>query len=249
MRPFYAFCRWLTFGFFSLPMRTRYFGVTNVPRTGGVLLVSNHQSFFDPPLVGMCLPRECHYMARETLFKPDWFGRFIRKFNAFPVKRGSADVGAIKETLRLLKKQQAVLVFPEGTRTIDGTVGELHAGVVLLARRANVPIVPTLVLGAFEAWPRQAKVPRPHPLIVSFSRPIPATTLKAMDDQQCVDLVRGRITAMQRRYSRHGHIAHRLQPLPAPRGPGVAGDSAAATADVNAAPAGEAAQPVASAGK
>ena len=141
----------------------RVYHTSRVPVEGGVLLLANHQSFFDPILATLALPRECHYMARDTLFRNRWFRKLIESLNAFPVKRDTADVGAIKETLRRLKKGALVTVFPEGTRTLDGSVRPMQPGVVLIARKARVPLVPTLILGAYEAWPRHAALPRPAP--------------------------------------------------------------------------------------
>ena len=109
MRPFYACCHFLTFWSCVLWFHARARGQHNVPTESGALLVSNHQSFMDPPLVGSFLTRECHYMARETLFRNPAFGRLIRSVNAFPVKRGEADISAIKQTLRLLKQGHLVV--------------------------------------------------------------------------------------------------------------------------------------------
>lgn len=199
MRSWYRFCRFLCQLSFLALFRGRTFGVRYVPRTGGVLLVCNHQSFLDPVLATLALPRECHYMARDTLFANPRFRKLIESLNAFPVKRGTADVGAIKETLKRLKSGGLVTVFPEATRTPDGSVQPMQPGVVLLARKARVPIVPTMILGAFEAWPRQAKLPHPARVIVAYDEPIPVERLEQMDEMACIELVRARIVEMMRR--------------------------------------------------
>lgn len=183
--------------------RGRALGLNHVPRRGGALLVSNHQSFFDPMIVALPIPREVHFMARDSLFRDPRFGRIIRHFNAFPVKRGSADLGAIKEALRRLKSGAVVTAFPEGTRTTDGGILPMHAGIVLLARRAAVPIVPTLVLGAFEAWHRSRRLPRLLPVLVAYGEPISTEQSAKLDDEACISLVRDRIVEMARRYHRH----------------------------------------------
>jgi len=212
MRLGYALLRLLSQLIFTLLFRGRVFGTHHVPRRGGVLLVSNHQSFLDPVLATLAIPRECHYMARHSLFQQPWLRRLITYLNAFPVKRGTADLAAIKETLRRLHAGHAVLAFPEGTRTPDGSIGPMHAGVVLLARKARVPIVPVLILGAFESWPRTRKLPRPRPILVVYDRPLYPHRHPQWTDQDCVAAVRQRLLTLQQRYRSHAL-------LPAPRHP------------------------------
>jgi 1-acyl-sn-glycerol-3-phosphate acyltransferase len=204
MRPAYRLLRYLSHLVFVGLFRGRAFGVANVPRTGGVLIVCNHQSFLDPVLATHPLPRECNYMARDTLFQVPWLGPLIAFLNAFPVKRDTADLGAIKETLRRLKAGKVVLTFPEGTRTLDGRVGEMRAGVVLLARKARVPIVPTVILGAYRAWPRTAKLPRPHPVVVAFGPPLCPHEHPEWDDDTCVAAVRDAVLKLQADYVKKG---------------------------------------------
>jgi 1-acyl-sn-glycerol-3-phosphate acyltransferase len=200
MRRGYALLRLLAQLIFTFLFRGRVFGVRHVPRRGGVLLVSNHQSFLDPVLATLAVPRECHYMARDTLFHHPLLRRVIEYLNAFPVKRGRADMGAIKETLRRLKAGKLVLTFPEGTRTQDGSIGPMRPGVVLLARKARVPVVPVLILGAFESWPRTRKLPLLRPILVAYGEPICPHLRPEWSDDECVETVRTRILAMQRRY-------------------------------------------------
>jgi 1-acyl-sn-glycerol-3-phosphate acyltransferase len=202
MRRGYAICRLIAQALFIFIFRGRVFGTQRVPRQGGVLLVSNHQSFLDPVLATLALPRECNYMARDTLFAIRWLRPIMEYLNAFPVKRDTADMGAIKETLRRLKAGKLVLAFPEGTRTEDGSIGPMRAGVVLLARKARVPIVPTLILGAFESWPRTAKLPTAHPILVAYGEPICPHEHPEWGDDQCVQIVRQRICALGARFRR-----------------------------------------------
>lgn len=206
MRLYYRVCRCIAQMLFTLFFRGRVFGARRVPVTGGVLLVCNHQSYLDPILATLALPRECHYMARDTLFRQPLFRRLIVSLNAFPIKRGTADVGAIKETLRRLKAGCLVTTFPEATRTTDGTLGPMAPGVVLLARKARVPLVPAMILGAFEAWPRRARWPRLHPIIVAYGEPLWPDQF-GPDDQACIDEIRRRIQALIDRYRTHSLLA------------------------------------------
>jgi len=148
----------------------RVFGRRNIPRAGPVVLACNHQCFLDPLLVGLALDRECNFMARDTLFTGTIGGRVIEWLNAYPVRRGTADFGAIKETLRRLKAGQVVVAFPEGTRSPDGRIGDLEVGVAAIAKKSGAALVPTVVEGAFECWPRQKAFPRPGQVWVEYGR-------------------------------------------------------------------------------
>lgn len=156
-----------------LLFRMRAWGVEHVPRRGGVVVASNHQSFLDPPLVGVAVARPLHYLARRSLFVPG-FGRLLRALNAFPVERGEADLRAIRQAIRLVRDGAALALFPEGTRTADGQVHAFKPGFALVAARGGVPIVPVAVHGAFEAWPRTRLLPVPGRCVsVAYGEPMP----------------------------------------------------------------------------
>jgi len=150
----------------------RAYGVENIPRTGGVLLAANHQSFLDPPLVGSCLPREMHFMARKTLFRNPLFGALIGRCNAFPIERDTADVKGVKEAIARLQAGNLLLVFPEGTRTRDGSIGRMKPGIGVLAERAAVPIVPVLIDGAYKVWPKDRSLPGRGRIRIVFGQPM-----------------------------------------------------------------------------
>ena len=133
----------------------RVFGQNNVPARGGVLLVSNHQSYLDPILVGLGLDRSVAYMARKTLFRNRWFGQLIWWLNAFPVDRDGRDVSAVREAVDRLRDGWCLVVFPEGTRSRDGEIAPFRHGALAVADRVNAAIVPAVVEGAFEAWPME----------------------------------------------------------------------------------------------
>lgn len=149
----------------------RVFGLENIPRTGGVLLASNHQSFLDPVLVAMVLPREMHFMARRTLFRNPVFRAIIVGYNAFAIERDSADVKGVKSAIVRLEAGNILLVFPEGTRTGDGSIGPMKP-VGVLAERAAVPIVPVLIQGAYEVWPKTRAIPRLGRISIVFGKPL-----------------------------------------------------------------------------
>ena len=170
--PVYNFCRSLARlagnAFFDL----KAYGESNVPLSGGVLLVSNHQSYVDPIFIAAKLPRVLAFLAKSELFEPPGLRWLIRNCNAFPVKQGKGDVGAVKQTISLLQSGHAVLVFPEGSRTEDGKLQEIAAGAALVVKRAKVPVVPLVIEGAFKVWPKHRPLPRTGQVTVRFGEPI-----------------------------------------------------------------------------
>jgi 1-acyl-sn-glycerol-3-phosphate acyltransferase len=155
--------------------------------SGGGLVCANHQSYLDPVLVGLACDRRLNYLAREDLFRLAILGPLIQWYGAIPIERDGFGLSGMKETLRRLKRGELVLVFPEGTRTRDGSVGPLKSGICTLARRAQVPLYPATINGAFEAWPRHARWPRWGRIRVRFSRPIPAEALPALTDDAILE--------------------------------------------------------------
>jgi 1-acyl-sn-glycerol-3-phosphate acyltransferase len=157
----------------------KVYGRHHVPRHGGILIVSNHQSYLDPVLLGTKLIRPLSFMAKSELFENPYFGWMIRNLNAFPVRQGEGDVGALKETIRQLQAGHALNVFPEGTRSPDGELQPLEPGVGLIVRRAGVPVVPAVIYGSYDAWPRDDKLFHRHPIRVEFGPPMHLADLKA----------------------------------------------------------------------
>ena len=147
-----------------------------VPATGPVLLVSNHVSVLDPPLIGGAAPRPLSFMAKEELFRIPLFGRLIRALNARPVRRDGSDMRALKAALALLAEGRAILVFPEGTRGEEGgPLREGKPGVGMLAVLSGAPVVPVFVSGSGAALPRGRALPRPAKVRVAFG---PALSFK-----------------------------------------------------------------------
>lgn len=171
--------------------RFRSTGREHVPATGPVLLVSNHQSHLDPVLVGIACPRQMRFLARHTLFfwPLSWL---IRSLGAVPIDR-ERGLGGIKATLKLLGIGEAVLAFPEGTRSRDGRLQPLLPGFCALARRSGATIVPVAIDGAYAAMPRGSRFPRPCPIRLAFAPPVSPTELESLDDTQLVELVTRRI--------------------------------------------------------
>jgi 1-acyl-sn-glycerol-3-phosphate acyltransferase len=155
-----------------LLFRLEVHGREHVPAAGPVLLVSNHVSVLDPPLVGGASPRELHFMAKEELFRIPLFGRLISSLNARPVRRDGSDSRALKAAVRLLGEGRALLVFPEGTRGVEGRLGDGKPGAGMLAVMSGAQVVPVYVSGSGRALPPGRMVPRPAKVRVRFGPPL-----------------------------------------------------------------------------
>ncbi|MGA0845898.1 MAG: lysophospholipid acyltransferase family protein [Luteolibacter sp.] len=163
---------WLLFGAaFRSIFGMRVIGAENLLTQGGVLVASNHQSYLDPPLIGNLYQDEMVYLARKTLFK-GFFRWLYRQWNAIPVDQDRPDMASLKTIIRKLKEGNRVLVFPEGSRTLDGSLGEAAPGIGLIAVKSAVPIQPVRISGAREALPRGSGRIRRSRITVTVGPPI-----------------------------------------------------------------------------
>lgn len=128
---------------------------------GPALIASNHVSFLDPPFIGQAFPEAIHFFARKSLFTHPQFGSLLRSWQAIPIDRDRPDPSSLKGTLRVLKAGGKVLVFPEGTRSEDGTLQPAEPGVGMFIAKAAVPVLPVRLFGTYEALSRQHALPRP----------------------------------------------------------------------------------------
>ncbi len=167
---FYEATYWVSMSAFTLGFSLRTAGRQHIPRTGPALLVANHQSFLDPLLVGLSTHRHLSFLARKTLSERPLLWTVLGWLNAVPIDHHGVGKEGIKTILHELEHGQAVVVFPEGTRTPDGKVQELKPGVQLLIKRTRAPIVPVGIAGAFQAWPRTQKLPTLAPLFLPAER-------------------------------------------------------------------------------
>ena len=191
--------RHLFFVFFRLMYRLRYDGQANIPREGPVIYASNHQSNLDPPSIG-CLvwDRPFIALARVGLFKFKPFAWMIRLPGAIPLRRGRGDAQAIRAAIDQLNAGGCVLMFPEGTRSPDGTVQPFKAGILILVKRTKAPVVPLAVEGAYDIWPIGQRFPRLRGRIkVKAGRAIPADELLADAPGRTLERLRCEIDAMR----------------------------------------------------
>lgn len=150
----------------------KVFGRENIPEKGGFLIAANHRSYLDPVIIGVSCPRRLNYMAKAELFKNRIYALILKYSLAFPVKRGSTDLSAFKESIRRVRRGKGLLIFPEGTRQINGRFADPEPGVGFLAAKLNVPVIPAFVDGTDKALPHGAKFIRPAVITVRFGEHI-----------------------------------------------------------------------------
>lgn len=191
----YSFLKGILPAMFRVLYRTEVHGQENVPKEGGVIIAANHISLWDPPFVGAFCPRRVSFMAKKELFENRIFSSIITNLGAFPVNRGAADRNAIKTALNILAEGKCLGLFPEGTRSKSGKLGEAEAGVGLIAYKANVPIVPVAITGTngkglFPKFtirfgkPIPAGDPKDKKLMAALPVQIMAEIQKLLDEQQ-----------------------------------------------------------------
>ena len=154
-------------------------GQQNVPRTGGVLICPNHFSDADPAAVAIALPRTAWFMAKAELFHVPILGTLIQLWHGFPVKRDSADRGALRRAEELLKAGEAVVIFPEGGGNAEGLLQPLHPGALMIALRAKVPVIPVALVNTDKMWTYGAMFPHRSgvPVSVIFGPPLDLSDL------------------------------------------------------------------------
>ncbi|NEQ98861.1 MAG: 1-acyl-sn-glycerol-3-phosphate acyltransferase [Cyanothece sp. SIO2G6] len=152
--------------------RGRIYGADRVPLQGPLLVVSNHASYFDPPLLSNCVRRPVAYMAKEELFKTPVFRQAIQLYGAYPVKRGGSDRAAIKAALSRLEKGWAVGIFLQGTRTKNARIPSPKLGAALIAAKAQVPLLPVSLWGTQDILVKGKSLPQAVPITVRIGEPI-----------------------------------------------------------------------------
>jgi 1-acyl-sn-glycerol-3-phosphate acyltransferase len=189
-RAFYdvlwVLCRTLSLVFFGF--RSKF--AEPMPREGGLLVLASHQSHLDPLLLGLASPRRLSSLARSSLFTNPLLRVVISLLDAVPIDRESSSLSAMKAILSRLKAGKAVVIFPEGTRTATGSLGEIKGGFTLIARRAGVPIMPVAIVGAYECWPRSRLLPRTGRIRLEFGRLITPEQIASMDEATLLETYR-----------------------------------------------------------
>jgi 1-acyl-sn-glycerol-3-phosphate acyltransferase len=196
---FFDLCRETVLWYFRIFHRLRRVDVMNIPREGPVLLIANHQSFYDPPAIGGGIRhRHSDFLARASLFKFKPFGWLISTLNSTPIRQGSGDAGAMKATIEKMHNGRMMLVFPEGSRTPDGELQTFQRGIAVLLKRAHCQVVPVGIAGAYEAWPRRNKLPIPFrdKIVVCYGEPMSSDELMAQGTDEAIERLKVEVRAL-----------------------------------------------------
>jgi 1-acyl-sn-glycerol-3-phosphate acyltransferase len=176
----YRFFQPLAIILFKIFFLIRVKGKRNIPKKGGVIIASNHLSFLDPIALGAVSSRILSFWARDDLFHPPIFAWLMKKLNAYPLKRGKADLKTVKNAINRLKKGNALIIFPEGRRSRDGNIQKGETGCIWLSEKANVPIVPARIYGTGKAMPVNSWFIKPYPIKVIFGRAFKSNSLEKL---------------------------------------------------------------------
>jgi 1-acyl-sn-glycerol-3-phosphate acyltransferase len=168
-------------------------GLENIPAIGGALIACNHQSYLDPILMNVRLRRPLSYIAKAELFESPFMNWLLRSVGAFPVHQGAGDVGAVRQSIRRLREGWLLNIYPEGARTTNGDIGPIQKGIAVIDRRAHVPVIPAVIVGAYQAWPIHRRFPRASPVRIRFG---PAMNLAELDADQIVVSVQRTLRTM-----------------------------------------------------
>ena len=175
---------WLARNFVVLVLRLKYrmrvTGTENVPLKGGAILAANHCSYLDPPVMSACSPKRIvRFMARDTLFSKPLGKWFFTRTCVIPLDRNRGDLGALRQAISFLKQGQVLGLFPEGTRSPDGTIREAKGGIGFLISKGKVPVIPIYIQGTYEAFPKGASKLRPGRVTVRAGKPITPEEIQA----------------------------------------------------------------------
>jgi 1-acyl-sn-glycerol-3-phosphate acyltransferase len=171
MKPLYWLCYTLSGIIARGAFQYRAYGQENIIEDGPAIMAANHQSFLDPPLVGITCRNELYFLARKTLFEKKLLGPLISRVNALPVDLSRGDLTAVRAVMKLLKEGNRTVIFPEGTRSLTGQIHVARPGIGMIIARTLAPVVPMRIFGSFDAWPKGGKI-HPHPITVVVGKPL-----------------------------------------------------------------------------
>ena len=178
--------RFISVGIVWLLYRVKVYGKENIPTDGAALVLSSHQSLFDPILCQGWLRRPFYYVPRDTLFVGFW-GLLIDSFYTIPINQEKVGITSMRAIIEVLKRGHIVCLYPEGARTFDGRIDQIKPGFSLLVRRSGATIVPMVIEGIFERWPRGQKYPKPGGRVgILYGKPIPADHIKEFGEEKFI---------------------------------------------------------------
>ena len=166
--------------------RGRIYGAENVPHQGPLVVVSNHASYYDPPIVSCCVRRPVAFMAKEELFKIPLLKQGIELYGAYPVNRTSADRSAIRAAVAALEKGWAAGIFLQGTRTSDGRITEPKLGAAMIAAKAKAPLLPVSLWGTEKILKEGSAFPQSVPVTVRIGELIEAPSSTKREELEAI---------------------------------------------------------------
>jgi 1-acyl-sn-glycerol-3-phosphate acyltransferase len=166
----YTVCKWW--------FRATWEGLEHIPVTGPAIIAPNHVSFIDPFLCATVVPRRMYFFVLKQFTELPVFGSWLTKAGGFPVDPDEGGAGSARVILSKLKQGFALGMFPEGTRSYDGNLLEPRAGIGLLVAAADTPVIPVHISGAYQAWSRHHRIPRPRACHVRFGPPVDLSELR-----------------------------------------------------------------------
>jgi 1-acyl-sn-glycerol-3-phosphate acyltransferase len=171
MKPLY----WCGYGLCKtigkIAFQYQAFGQEHIIEDGPAIMAANHQSYLDPPLVGITCREELYFLARKTLFRNKIFGPILSRVNALPVDLSGADLTAVRTIINLLKQGHRTVIFPEGTRSLTGEIQQARPGIGMIIAKTLAPVVPMRIFGSFQAWPKGGKI-KLSPITVVVGKPM-----------------------------------------------------------------------------
>lgn len=178
--PLYWISHFGVWLFLKLKYRLKVVGAKNIPRHGGAVIVANHCSYLDPPV--MCAvsgSRIVRFMARDTLFSSSFAKWYFNGVRVIALDRTRGDLGALKRAIATLKEGQVIGLFPEGTRSTDGQMREAKGGIGFLIAKGDVPVVPLYITGTFQAFPKGSSKFKPSRITARVGKPIAPEEIRA----------------------------------------------------------------------
>src|ERR1700693_495012 len=171
MKPLYWCGYTLCKPVLHIGFQSRAYGQENIIEDGPAIMAANHQSYLDPPLVGITCRAELYYLARKTLFENKLFGSILSRVNALPVDLSKGDLTDVRTVINLLKQGHRTVIFPEGTRSLTGEIQRARPGIGMIIAKTLAPVVPMRIFGSFQAWRKGGKI-RLHPITVFVGKPM-----------------------------------------------------------------------------
>ena len=197
-KRYYLPARPFGFALFRLYFRLKVTGVGNIPTTGSGIIVPNHTSLLDPPLLSAVVPRVIYYLMLAKHYYHPWWHWLFSRLPCIPMKRGSlTNTEALKQCLQVLKHNQLLCMFPEGRIRREHKTEGVKQGAALLALRTQAPIIPAGINGASEALPLNQRFPRPKPITINFGAPIHVPSAEPRDKDVLQEITEKTMTTIQ----------------------------------------------------